>query len=75
MDTTSKTISLNFDEAANCYNALLEYTNNMKRYARELTEQGRTEEAAKIRKFNIEPQMKTWRKIKDFLHEQAPYLF
>lgn len=69
------TITLTFDEAANCYSALLNYTNDMKRYASELTEQGRTDEARKVRQHNVEPQMATWRKLKNFLHEQAPYLF
>ena len=75
MDTTPNTITLTFDEAANCYSALLSYTNDMKRYASELTEQGRTDEARKVRQHNVEPQMATWRKLKNFLHEQAPYLF
>ena len=72
--STIPTITLTFDEASNCYSALLNYTNDMKRYARELSEQGRTDEARKVYQHNIHPQMATWRKLKDYLHEQAPYL-
>lgn len=70
-----KTITLTFDEASNCYNALLTYIGEMKSYAHELTMEGKPDEAQKIYKYNIEPQSATRNKLKAFLREQAPYLF
>ena len=70
-----KTITLTFDEASNCYNALVNYTNDMKSYASRLAQEGREDEARKVRSACVHDQMKTLRKLKDYLHEELPCLF